>query len=88
MFGLAQGGIVPSYAIVVREFLPATEAGEHVELVLMMTVFGMALGGWMSGAILILLGGGYQLAFLNGVLWNFFNLVGWLLTRKNLGRLI
>ena len=86
MFGLAQGGIVPSYAIVVREFLPATEAGERIGLVLMMTVFGMALGGWMSGAIFDFTGN-YQLAFLNGVLWNFFNLVimGWLLTRtKNL----
>ena len=86
MFGLAQGGIVPSYAIVVREFLPATEAGERIGLVLMMTVFGMALGGWMSGAIFDL-AGSYQLAFLNGVLWNLFNLMimGWLLIRtKNL----
>ena len=82
IFGLAQGGIVPSYAIVVREFLPASEAGERIGLVLMMTVFGMALGGWMSGAIFDLTGS-YQLAFLNGVLWNLFNLVimGWLLIR-------
>jgi MFS family permease len=82
IFGLAQGGIVPSYAIVVREFLPASEAGERIGLVLMMTVFGMALGGWMSGAVFDMTGS-YQLAFLNGVLWNLFNLVimGWLLIR-------
>ncbi|MEK9850825.1 MAG: MFS transporter [Candidatus Puniceispirillum sp.] len=81
-FGLAQGGIVPSYAIVVREFLPAREAGERVGLVLMMTVFGMALGGWLSGAIFDVTGS-YAMAFLNGALWNLFNLaiMGWLLLR-------
>ena len=84
-FGLAQGGIVPSYAIVVREFLPAREAGERVGLVLMMTVFGMALGGWLSGAIFDVTGS-YAMAFLNGALWNLFNLaiMGWLLLRTRL----
>jgi len=73
---------VPSYAIVVREFLPAREAGERVGLVLMMTVFGMALGGWLSGAIFDVTGS-YAMAFLNGALWNLFNLaiMGWLLLR-------
>ena len=62
IFGLSQGGIVPSYAIVVREHMPAKEAGARVGFVLMMTIVGMALGGWMSGWIYDL-SGSYTLAF-------------------------
>jgi MFS family permease len=72
-FGLAQGGIVPSYALIVREYMPAKEAGARVSLVLMATVIGMALGGWMSGFIFDLTGS-YQAAFLNGLAWNLLNL--------------
>ena len=86
IFGLSQGGIVPSYAIVVREFLPAHEAGQRIGIVLMLTIFGMAIGGWMSGWIFDLTGG-YQTAFLNGILWNVFNLaiLVWLFTRMRRG---
>ena len=73
IFGLSQGGIVPSYAIVVREYLPAKEAGERVGLVIMMTVMGMALGGWMSGLVYDLTGS-YQAAFINGIAWNMLNM--------------
>jgi MFS family permease len=73
LFGLSQGGIVPAYAVIVREFYPSQEAGVRVGTVLMATVFGMALGGWMSGAIFDLTGS-YQAAFLNGILWNLLNL--------------
>ncbi|MCB1342182.1 MAG: MFS transporter [Pseudooceanicola sp.] len=69
VFGLSQGGIVPSYALIVREYMPAREAGARVGFVLMMTVLGMAIGGWMSGWIYDL-SGSYHMAFLNGVLWN------------------
>ncbi|ESR22712.1 putative oxalate/formate antiporter [Lutibaculum baratangense AMV1] len=72
IFGLAQGGIVPCYAIIVREYLPAREAGQRVGLVLMSTVMGMALGGWMSGAIYDLTAS-YQAAFLNGIAFNLVN---------------
>ena len=74
IFGLSQGGIVPSYAIVVREHMPAKEAGARVGFVLMMTIVGMAFGGWMSGWIYDL-SGSYTLAFWNGILWNLLNLV-------------
>jgi MFS family permease len=74
LFGLVQGGIVPSYAVIVREFFPPEEAGVRVSTVLMATVFGMALGGWISG-VLFDLTGSYQVAFLNGILWNLLNLV-------------
>jgi MFS family permease len=73
LFGLFQGGLVPSYAVIVREFFPAEEAGVRVSTVLMATVFGMALGGWMSGVIFDLTGS-YQAAFLNGILWNLLNI--------------
>jgi MFS family permease len=73
IFGLAQGGIVPSYAMIVREYLPAKEAGQRVGLVIMATVFGMALGGWLSGYIYDLTGS-YRAAFLNGIAWNLLNI--------------
>ena len=74
IFGLSQGGIVPAYAIIVREYMPPAEAGRRVGVVLMATVVGMALGGWMSGWIYDLTGS-YAMAFLNGVAWNALNLV-------------
>ncbi|MFY0682178.1 MAG: MFS transporter [Thalassovita sp.] len=73
LFGLAQGGIVPSYAVIVREFMPAEQAGARVGFVMMTTVIGMALGGWLSGLIYDL-SGSYQLAFWNGIGWNALNL--------------
>jgi len=73
LFGLFQGGIVPSYAVIVREYFPPQEAGARLGTVIMATVFGMALGGWMSGYIFDLTGS-YRAAFLNGLLWNLLNL--------------
>jgi MFS family permease len=73
LFGLSQGGIVPSYALIVRDYFPAREAGARVSLVLMATIVGMAVGGWLSGAIYDLTGS-YQAAFLNGIAWNLLNM--------------
>ena len=73
MFGLFQGGIVPSYALIVREHFPASQAGARVGTVLMATLLGMALGGWMSGAVFDWTGS-YRAAFLNGIGWNALNL--------------
>jgi len=73
IFGLSQGGIVPSYAVIVREYMPAREAGARVGFVMMMTILGMALGGWMSGWIYDMTGS-YQWAFLNGIAWNALNI--------------
>lgn len=72
VFGLSQGGIVPCYAIIVREYMPAAEAGRRVGVVIMATIAGMALGGWMSGWIYDLTGS-YAAAFLNGIAWNLLN---------------
>ena len=74
---------MPSYAIIVREYFPPQEASTRVGLVMMATVLGMALGGWMSGAIFDLTGS-YQAAFLNGLGWNLLNvsIATWLLLRS------
>jgi len=72
LFGLFQGGIVPSYAIIIREYFPAREAGTRVGVLLLATLIGMALGGWMSGLVFDLTGS-YQAAFLNGLGWNLIN---------------
>ena len=83
LFGLSQGGIVPSYALIVRDYFPAAQAATRISLVVTATVAGMALGGWMSGAIFDLTGS-YQFAFLNGVAWNVLNMgiAAWLLLSR------
>ena len=72
LFGLFQGGIIPSYAIIVREYFPAAEAGMRVGVVLTSTLLGMAFGGWLSGVIFDWTGS-YQVAFINGIAWNLLN---------------
>lgn len=74
VFGLAQGGIVPSYAVILREYLPPQNIASKIGMVLMATIFGMAFGGWVSGFIFDLTGT-YSLAFLNGIIWNVINIV-------------
>jgi MFS family permease len=83
LFGLFQGGIIPSYALIVREYFAPKEAGTRVGIVLMASLLGMALGGWMSGYIFDV-SGSYRAAFLNGLGWNFINgaIVLWLLSRR------
>jgi MFS family permease len=86
LFGLFQGGIVPSYAIIVRDYFGAKTVGTTVSLVLTATLVGMALGGWLSGALFDLTGS-YRAAFLNGIAWNLLNLAiaGGLLLRARKG---
>jgi len=87
LFGLSQGGIVPTYTMIVRQYFPPAEAGTRIGLVLSATLAGMALGGWMSGAIYDLTLS-YQAAFVTGFLWNLVNiaialvLIRWLLVRR------
>ncbi len=86
LFGLFQGGIVPSYAIIVREYFDRAEAGARVAIVITATLFGMALGGFLSGAIFDMTGS-YRAAFVNGLVWNALNIsiAAWLL-RRSMGR--
>jgi MFS family permease len=82
LFGLFQGGIVPSYAIIVREYFSPREAATRLGIILMATLLGMALGGWMSGVIFDYTGS-YRAAFLNGIAWNALNvcITLWLILR-------
>ncbi|OFX06475.1 MAG: MFS transporter [Alphaproteobacteria bacterium RIFCSPHIGHO2_12_FULL_66_14] len=84
LFGLFQGGIVPSYAIIVREYFPPKEAGFRIGLAVSSTLIGMALGGWMGG-VLFDMTGSYRAAFINGIAWNVLNgaVAWWLLFRQN-----
>jgi MFS family permease len=88
LFGLFQGGIVPMYAIIVREHFSPAETGTRLGIVLMATLAGMALGGWLSGVIFDLTGS-YRAAFLHGLAWNMLNggIVLWLLLRPSSPRL-
>ena len=83
LFGLFQGGIVPSYAIIVREYFPPREAATRVGLAVSSTIVGMALGGWMGG-VLFDMTGSYRAAFINGIAWNVVNaaIAWWLLSRQ------
>src|SRR5262252_9129473 len=87
IFGLAQGGIVPSYAVIIRELFPAQEAGLRVSLAVSTTLAGMALGGWLAGAIYDWTGS-YAAALVNGIAWNIMNMAiaAWLLQRRILPR--
>jgi MFS family permease len=80
LFGLFQGGIVPMYAVIAREYLPPREAGARVGVVITATILGMAVGGLAAGWIFDVFGS-YRLAFLHGLAWNLVNiaLIGWLL---------
>lgn len=90
LFGLFQGGIVPMYAIIVRQYFPAKQAGTLVGIVISATIVGMAFGGWISGWIFDHTGS-YHMAFLNGLMWNLLNvsIASWLLfrTRTRMPRL-
>jgi MFS family permease len=73
MFGLVQGGIVPSYAIIVREAMPASEAATRIGIVIFASIIGMSFGGWVSGVIFDVTGS-YAAAFFNGLVWNALNI--------------
>ena len=85
LFGLFQGGLVPCYAIIVREYFPPSQAGSRLGLLIMATLVGMAAGGWLSGVIYDETRS-YTLAFLHGIAWNFINIgiVVFLLWRRQL----
>jgi MFS family permease len=83
LFGLFQGGLVPTYAIIVREYFAPAQAATRLGVILMATTVGMAMGGWMSGAIFDLTGS-YHAAFANGLIWNFLNIAiaAWIILRR------
>jgi MFS family permease len=86
LFGLFQGGIVPSYAIIVREYFPPHQAATRVSIAISSTLVGMALGGWMGG-VLFDWTGSYRAAFINGIAWNVLNAaIAWFLLNRQMRR--
>ncbi|MDP6567027.1 MAG: MFS transporter [Alphaproteobacteria bacterium] len=85
-YGLGYGGIVPMYAIIVRELFRDSEAGWRMGVVFLFGTIGMALGGYFGGLIFDLTGS-YRLAFLTGIGFNILNLVlvGFMLSRQGGG---
>ena len=83
LFGLVQGGIIPSYGMIVREYFPPREAGMRIGIAISATIVGMALGGWMGGALFDATGS-YRAAFINAFAWNVLNgaMIWWLLARQ------
>ena len=83
IFGLFQGGIVPMYAVIIRDYLPPREAGARIGIVITATILGMAFGGYAAGWIFDHFAS-YRMAFLDGIAWNGINLalVAWLLLRR------
>jgi MFS family permease len=84
LFGLFQGGIIPSYGVIVREYFPPREAGARMGIAISLTIIGMAGGGWLGGALFDWTGS-YRGAFINGIAFKLLNgaVVRWLLTRQN-----
>jgi MFS family permease len=84
LFGLFQGGIIPSYGVIVREYFPPKEAGARMGITISLTIIGMAGGGWLGGKLFDVTGS-YHAAFLNGIAFNLLNgvIVWWLLSRQN-----
>jgi MFS family permease len=83
IFGLGFSGIIPAYVLAVRELFPAHEAGWRVPILLCLTAFGMASGGWFAGLLYDHFGY-YAPAFAAGLIFNFVNLilVGMLVARR------
>lgn len=72
LFGLSQGGIVPMYAVIVREHFHPREAATRLGVIVMMTLVGMAAGGWLAGLVFDATGS-YAYAFAHGIAWNVVN---------------
>ncbi len=81
-FGLGFSGIVPAYVLAIRELYPASQAAWRIPTMLLFTGIGMALGGWLAGALYDHFGS-YVPAFITGVGANALNLllIGALLAR-------
>jgi MFS family permease len=85
-FGLGFAGIIPAYVLAIREHFPASEASWRIPTFLLCSGAGMAIGGWLAGALYDHFGF-YAPAFAAGVTANAINLliVGLLVFRQRYG---
>ncbi|HZQ75217.1 MAG TPA: MFS transporter [Burkholderiales bacterium] len=82
-FGLGFSGIIPAYVLALRQLFPASQAAWRIPTLLLFSGSGMALGGWLAGALYDHFGY-YAPAFAAGIGANAVNLilVGTLLARR------
>ncbi len=82
IYGLGFSGIIPSYAVAIRDLFPSAEASWRIPTVLFAGMSGMAVGGWLAGRLFDHFGS-YAPSFATGVLFNVVNLalIGFLVIR-------
>lgn len=73
LFGLAYGGIVPAYTVIIRELFPLGQVGARLGFVYLFATIGMATGGVLGGYIFDLTES-YRIAFAVGLAFNLGNL--------------
>ncbi len=88
-FGLGFSGIIPAYAVTIRDLYPSREASWRIPTVLMTAMSGMAFGSWFAGKLFDLFLS-YRLAFASGVGFNLANLavILFLVSRTERWRLV
>jgi len=74
VFGIGYGGIIPIYAIAVRDHFPLAGAARRIAVLYFFGLFAMALGSWFGGWMFDQTGS-YRPAFVLGSLANFGNLL-------------
>ncbi len=82
VYGLGFSGIIPSYAVAIRDLFPSAEASWRIPTVLFTAMSGMAVGSWFAGRLFDHFGT-YSPAFATGVASNLLNLalLGFLVSR-------
>ena len=88
MFGIGFAGIMPNYALMIRHWFPSNQIGRRVAVTYLFAATGMALGGWLGGALHDFTGT-YMHAFLVGFGFNAMNfmVIGLLFLRQTKLRL-
>jgi MFS family permease len=82
LFGLAFGGIIPSYALIISQHFPPGSLGWRIATIFFFGAIGMAIGSWLGGVVFDITGA-YRAAFAVGLLFNAIHLwiVGALVAR-------
>ena len=81
-YGLGFAGIIPAYAVAVRDVFPSSHASWRMPLTLFAGMSGMAVGSWFAGVLYDQFGS-YAPAFMTGIIFNIANVlvIGFLVLR-------
>jgi MFS family permease len=74
LFGVGYGGVMPSYAVIIRELVPSKVSGRSLGIVYCFGNIGMGLGGYFGG-LLFDFSGDYTLTFSLGAITGLINLI-------------